>query len=106
MLFTIDFTARINGQIRKAASEIAPSAASVRFWKDLKAALCVLADRASEIGEVSYVFKHSNFESRLTVRGFLAIQFAIHEEHRLVFVQNVSFSGPHPYPVEIEQILK
>jgi hypothetical protein len=75
------------------------------FWVDLKRLFKVLAESPTEFGEAAYDFKHSKFQSRLGVRAFLSVQFAVSPDDELVVVQLLTLCDNHPYPAEIEKIV-
>ena len=104
MSFRIDLNAVVKKKVDRARQEVALDLAARLFWRDLKEALEAISKTAAEIGEPVYDFKHTPFQSRLALRGFVGIQFAVSEEHQLVLVQHVALGTNHPYPQPLEEI--
>ena len=82
-----------------------PSTTGLRVWKVLAGHMEMISAHATELGEPKYDFKYVNMRSRLMIRDYIAIQYAVSEERALVLVQKISLSGKHPFPQEIDEIL-
>jgi hypothetical protein len=105
MPYTIEFKPSLDEKIRRAAKELGPGKASIRFWKDLKAMLAWLAENPTEIGELCFVYKQSNFQSRQAIRGSFGFQFAVNEQHQLISMQKLRLCANHTYPTLLDEIL-
>ena len=105
MPFQIDMKQVLETKISRLAELSTVGVAAPEFWNDLSNLLQDVAQRPLELGEEVYEYKHGKYQSRILVRGSLAIQFAVNEEHRAIFVERLTISGINHYPREVEEIL-
>jgi hypothetical protein len=67
--------------------------------------LQAITEKPLDLGEVKFEYRSVGFQSRLVVRYFIAVQYAVSKERELINVQRLTLSGIHPYPIEFEKIL-
>ncbi len=103
--FRIEMKHVLEMKVRRLADPSNAGSVAPIFWNDLARLLRELAQGALELGEEVYEYKQGKYQSRVFVRGALAIQFAVNEEHRAVFVERLTICGISPYSPEVAEIL-
>jgi hypothetical protein len=104
-MFQVTFRYDVDQKIRQMAKTLPSGPLVDVFWQQLTSLLDEIRFAPAEIGEAKYNFKKLKMCSYLVLRNFIAVQYAVNEEHRFVFVQQVAISGQHPYPPEFDAIL-
>jgi hypothetical protein len=105
----MSFRVIYSGTWRQRVERLLIAAKSAGFVREIKNGFAELHHIMERdpigFGEPLYRLKHVGLTVYVVARRYVAVNYAVDEDRKIVYVMMFALNGKHPYPPEFEEIL-